>query len=324
MVELNKHNCNICNTIFGPIVNLICGDFLDFGSNENISFDCIVGNPPFQDDYGLSKTGKRINGGKSKLYERIFLKAYSMLNKNGYISFVVPDNIFSGNGSESYKVLIQNHVPFVSFNPSNQSFFPGIQQNVCYFILHKTGINGLTTIENGRTNFQIKLEDRPVNPVRNWTLQTEKLIKKYVSNDRNIVSYNRGKSLKLYKGTKYPIVYTMDKTLSTNNPKLAVGFGEKKTIVFSISTDLAFKMDYSGKFGVGPNTFYIPFNTDSEGKKLEHFFNSDDYKTLALATKTTRQYLKIAFIEHLKLTKIMGKHKTRKNITSYKNKTRKY
>ena len=91
-------------------------------------------------------------------------------------------------------------------------------------------------------------------------------------------------------------------------------------------------MDYSGKFGVGPNTFFIPFNTNIEGKKLEHFLNSEDYKTLALATKTTRQYLKIAFIEHLKLTKITGQNsKTRKKYKNYKkvnphknNKTCKY
>jgi hypothetical protein len=127
---------------------------------------------------------------------------------------------------------------------------------------------------------------------------------------------------------------------------LARGLKIKKAIIFSISPDLEFKMDYSGKFGVGPNTFIIPFKTIAEGKRLERFLNSEDYKTLALATKTTRQYLKIAFIEHLKLTKIMGTNnmetnnmetnnmetnntkrdktrKTCKNKTCKKNKTRK-
>ena len=334
MVEINRKNCDKCNIIFGKNVRLFCGDFLAdvrFPKRDDISCDCIVGNPPFQDDYGLSRTGKRINGGKSKLYERIFLKAYSMLNNGGYISFVVPDNIFSGNGSYSYKTIIQNNVPFVSFNPSNQSFFPGIQQYICYFILEKTLKLGSTIIENSDSNrFNIRLLDRPVNPIRNWTPYTEKLINKYVSNERNDVSYNRGKSLNLYKGNKYSVIYTPSKNLSTNNPQLAPGVGKKKAIIFSISPDLAFKMDYSGKYGVGPNTFFIPFNTNLEGKKLEKFLLSDEYKTLASATKTTRQYLKIAFIEHLKLTKIMGStNKTRKNKKTHfkqhvKNKTRKY
>ncbi len=328
MVELNKKNCNICKNIFGANVRLICGDFLSdlkFPGRDDISFDCIVGNPPFQDDYGLSKQGKRINGGKNKLYERIFLKSFSMLKNGGYLSFVVPDNIFSGNGLQSYHILIQNNIPFVSFNPSNQTFFHKIQQPVCYFILHKTNKPGITTIQHDdKLTFQIKLQDRPVNPIRNWTLKTEKLINQYVSNERNNVSYIRGKSLKSYKGNKYPVIFTPSKTLQTNNPALAPGHGLKKAIIFSISPELAFKMDYSGKFANGPNTFYIPFTTNNEGKKLEKFLNSDAYKTLALATKTTRQYLKIAFIEHLKLTKIMGHNRTKKHKQNHNNKTRKH
>jgi len=327
MVEINKKNCDICKSIFGSNVRLFCGDFLDdisFQKHDDISFDCIVGNPPFHDDYGLSHTGKRINGGKSKLYERIFLKSFSILKNRGYLSFVVPDNIFSGNGTQSYQTLIQNHIPFVSFNPINQTYFHKIQQPVCYFILHKIKSSSLTTIEhNNQLTFNIKLQNRPVNPIRNWTLHTEKLINKFVSNDRNNVSYIRGKSLKSYKGNKYPIIFTPSKTLQTNNPSLAPGHGTKKAIIFSISPDLAFKMDYSGKFGAGPNTFYIPFDSNSQGKKLEKFLNSNDYKTLALATKTTRQYLKIAFIEHLKLTKIMGHNKTKKHKIKHNNKTRK-
>ena len=328
MVELNKKNCDICKSIFGANLRLICGDFLDdikFYGRDDISFDCIVGNPPFQDDYGLSDTGRRILGGKNKLYERIFLKSYSLLNNGGYLSFIVPDNLFSGNGSQSYQTIIQNSVPFVSFNPSNQTFFKKIQQPISYFILHKQNKHGLTTIEhNEQLTFKIKLQDRPVNPIRNWTPHTEQLINKFVSNERNNVSYNRGKSIQSYKGNKYSVIFTPSKTLQTNNTKLALGIGIKKAIIFSISTDLAFKMDYSGKFGVGPNTFYIPFNTNSQGKRLEKFLNSKDYKTLALATKTTRQYLKIAFIEHLKLTKIMGYNITKKHTLNYKNKTRKH
>jgi len=45
-------------------------------------FNCIIGNPPFQDDSTSSGSG-----GKSKLYERIFIKAQTMLEDNGYLSF---------------------------------------------------------------------------------------------------------------------------------------------------------------------------------------------------------------------------------------------
>jgi len=325
MVELNKNNCDIVVKMFGSKVNLFCGDFLQDiqfhnTSNSVLSFDYIIGNPPFQDDYGLTVKGKRIYGGKSKLYERIFLKSYDILVKDGYLAFIVPDNIFSGNGSECYKTLIKNLIPFVSFNPSNQTFFPDIQQPICYFLLKKNGKPDFTTIDNGENTFQIELEDRPVNPIRDWTLHTEKLIKKYVSNERNNVIYNRGSSIDSYKGTKYPIVYTPSKIIYTNKSKLAIGYGIKKAIIFSISTVNSFKMDYSGEYGIGPNTFYIPFNTISQGKKLEKFLNSNDYKTMVYSTKTSRQYLKIALLEHLILTKIFSFKKVFKK--TYKNKNK--
>jgi hypothetical protein len=309
MVELNSESCKKCKSIFGQNANIICGDFLEEfkfkNKNKNVdnTFDCIIGNPPFHDDYGLTNQGKRINGGKSKLYERIFLKAYSLLKNDGYLSFIVPDNIFSGNGSESYKLLIQNEVPFIGFS---QTSFKKIQQPICYFLLHKTNhpTKHDTIIENDK-RFKIKLEDRPVNPIRNWTPETEKLIKKYVSNQRNTVHYNRGANLNMYKGTKIPIIYSPLKTLYTNTKDLANGLGTKKAIIFAISLDLSFKMDYSGKYGVGPNTFYVPFETEKEGKRIETFLNSEEYKTLALATKTSRQYLKLSFIEYLNFEKII-------------------
>ena len=316
MVEINNTNCEICKGLFGTQINLICSDFLDeikFKTNKNMLFDCIVGNPPYQDDYGLTNNGKRINGGKSKLYERFFLKCVSLLQPNGYLSFVVPNNIFSGNGSKSYNMILENYIRFVSFNPNNSQYFPKIQQPVCYFILHKTNNNKDTTIEYAdKKLFKVKLLDRPVNPIQNWTPKTEKLIRKFVSNNRNNVVYNRGKNIDSYKGDKYKIAYTPSKMLHTNNLDLAAGYGIKKAILFSMSNDLEFKMDYSGKLGAGPNTFYIPFMNASDGKKLEAFLNSKEYKILAKATKSTRQYLKISFIEYIKLTNIFKKHKTRK------------
>lgn len=330
MVELNKKNCNICRNLFGPKVQLICDDFLkDTKTTATTAittiYDCIVGNPPYQDDYGLTKEGARISGGKSKLYERFFLKSIDMLRDNGYLAFVVPDNIFAGNGSKSYQTILQNHVPFVSFNPKNQDYFSKIQQPVCYFLLHKTNKPGTTVVEHDdTTKFNIQLKNRPANPIRNWTLKTDQLVDEYIGNERNDVSYVRGQNVESYQGNKYPIIFKPNKLLHTNDVKLAFGLGKKKAIVFSISPDLEFKMDYSGKYGAGPNTFIIPFHNAAEGRKLESFLRSDVYKVLANATKTTRQYLKLAFVEYLKLTKVFQTRAkyTRKRINK-KNKTKK-
>jgi hypothetical protein len=84
-------------------------------------------------------------------------------------------------------------------------------------------------------------------------------------------------------------------------------------------------MDFTGKLGAGPNTFYIPFQSVTEGKLLEKFLKSDEYKLLVSSTKTNRKYLKIALIEYLKLDKIMhnSTKKTKKRKHNNNAKTKK-
>jgi hypothetical protein len=54
---------------------------------------------------------------------------------DGYLCFITPDNIFSGNGVVAYNTLIHNHILFVSFNDNLKHFFPTIQQKTCYFCI---------------------------------------------------------------------------------------------------------------------------------------------------------------------------------------------
>ena len=183
MVELNPVNCNICRQLFGVKANIECSDFLldkPFFNNKDIKYNFIVGNPPFQED---NTSGG--SGGKSKLYERIFIKSLTLLEDKGYLTFLVPDNMLSGNGNVAYNTLIKHNVQFVSFNSEIQSFFPGIQQYICYFVLQNR-LPKNTIIENtdGHT-FTTQLLDRPINPVRNWSPYVEKLIKKYITNKKN-------------------------------------------------------------------------------------------------------------------------------------------
>lgn len=317
MFELNPKNCEICRQLFGQDANIECLDFLEY--DKGLKFDCIVGNPPFQEDSTVSGTG-----GKSKLYERIFIKSLTILKDGGYLSFLVPDNMLSGNGNVGYNELIKYDVQYVSFNPEIQGFFPGIQQYICYFLMRNTAVKGKTVIEQKQSDvFSTQLLDRPVNPVRNWTPYVETLIKKYMSPIKNVAVYNRGKQLSLYNGTKYSLIYTSSKKIRTNKLELAPGLNIKKAVIFAISPKLEFEMDYTGKYGIGPNTFYIPFQTLNQGKHLEAFLKSDHYKLLALACKTSRQFLKIGFVEHLNLQKIMDSKTairtgTKKNIKTNK------
>ena len=324
MVEINKRNVDIAKDIFGKKANIIEKDFLTNSPLPKLSFDIIIGNPPFQDDIGHSK--KR-TGGKSKLYERILLKCLSLLNTNGLLSFITPDNLFSG-GSKAYLELIQYHVNTICLDKSIQTYFPKIQQFMCYFVMTKSVPDLTNIISNMEDNnqFQCKLLNRPVNPIRNWTQDTELLIQQYVSSQRNTVVYNRGQPMYQYNANhgKYPLIYKLSEHIYTNKLEFAIGYGVKKIVLFLISPHLDFEADLDGKYGTGPNTFYIPIKNKKEGHTLINFLKSDIYKQMAFATKTNRQFLKMKFIEHLNFNKIIQQSlwKT-KNAKISKNNTRK-
>lgn len=300
MVELNQRNTQIVRDLFGETANIIEGDFLTCNYFGKKGFDMIVGNPPFQDDIVV----KHVSG-KNKLYERILMKCISLLNQNGLLSFITPDNLFSGS-SKTYLELIENHITFISFDKSLQTFFPKIQQYMCYFVMTRKEPGTTKMIGNKGIEFECTLTNRPINPVRDWSPYTENLINTFVSLRRNDSVYNRGKAMNQYnklQGT-YTLIYKPSEKIFANNKSLAVGYGIKKIVIFLISTELKFETDFDGKYGMGPNTVYIPLKNKKDGPILERFLKSRVYKTLALSTKTNRQFLKIKLIEHLNIHKI--------------------
>ena len=304
-VEINEENNSVLKTLF---INVLHEDFLD-SRVFDVKFDIIVGNPPFQDPV-LNK--KRV-GCKNKLYERIVARCMEILKPGGHLLFLTPDSLFSGN-SVVYKMLVEQRLILISFDKKIQGFFPKIQQYVCYFLLEKIicGDALCKIIDNKSSEFNCCLKNRNVNPVRNWSLETESLIRTYLCSNINHEQtiYHRGKPVSYYSEDHglYPLIYKPGKKLFVNDEKKSIGFGQKKIVLFVISPNLEFEVDFTGSYGVGPNTIMIPFSNIDDGLLLEAFFKSNVYKTLALATKVTRQFLNIKFIQHLNFEVILQRN----------------
>ena len=277
MIELNPENACRISQLFGEC-HIICDDFLKCEFTH--TFNIILGNPPFS----------------NKLYEKITNKCLDLLANDGYLLFIAPNNLFCGD-TKIYKKMINYDVKYINFTIP---FFPKIQQNICSFLIHsnkfKKGIH--KTMING---VELVLRDRPLNPVNNWTQITDNLLDKYISNVKNNSIYNRGKNLAEYSGSKYELIYTLNKNIFTDDKYLATGYGIPKIVIFCISPTFEFKTDLDGLYGVGPNTFYIPILSELDGLRLEKLLKSDEYLLIANAVKTTRQFLKIGLIQYLKI-----------------------
>jgi len=313
MVELNKINTKILRNVFGPRANVCQADFLEqkkkwtTAFHGKTAFDIILGNPPFQEDAHVGEKGyKYIRTGLRKLYERFIEESISIVPENGQILFVSPDNIFTGNINPTYReILGKTDVHHIDFRHIQERYFPSIQQDMCFFLLSRKSqteprLYKTTICPFGQKSWQVFLKDRPINPVREWTPKTERLINKYVSNQKNEAQYYRGTSPSDYKGGKYEVIYSEDKFLRTNNIDLAKGMGIPKIVLFETNPQSEGIFDEKGQYGVGPHTFYIPIKSTTQGKRWMKFFKSDDYKRLVQIT-TTSYYLKTSLILHLHL-----------------------
>jgi hypothetical protein len=357
MVDIDPDSVAFCVRRFSSLfpegvnvnLNIYCGDILDFTmsvffpcSNQNLNlnpvFDVIVGNPPFCVE-GASSLGK------NKLYERIVEWSLTVLSPHGILAYVVPDTLFGGSSSRAYCKMLDPmyFIPCITFHSGEERsrFFPGVQQPTCWFVLvvqsQSQSQSKQTRIRNHRSEtFEISLSDRPLNPVRDWCLETEILVSKYISLDKNRSVYNRGYSLPTYANNStntsttkadtklVPIIYMLDKDKDFNvlvnldsdaDMKLVRGMGVPKIVIFAASSKLSWRCDDTGEYGVGPNTFYIPcsFRDDTDDtddtnntsinqmQDIVSFFSSADCVRLVMATKTTRQFIKISLIRHLNL-----------------------
>lgn len=330
MIELDPANVKISRRIFGSSANICCANFesqkdkyiKQFGIEK---FDIIIGNPPFQDE--VTEITSLRKGGKNKLYERFTLISLDILNNNGFLLFVTPDNIMTGNSSDVYKKMIEKNILILNIDNIQKRHFTNIGQSMCYFLIKNSKKNNVkTTITGPSGTFKTEMLNRPINPVKDWTNETEMLTKKYISNNRNDAVYNRGTKESEYTGGKYKVVYQPDKILHTNDLNLANGHGIKKIILFETKPLSDGYLDDEGIYGVGPHTFYIPIKNKTDGKIISRFLKSNIYKKLVNSV-TTSAYLKTSFVAHLNLNAILSKkdNKSRKtNNVNLFNKTKKY
>ena len=153
LVEFKDHNITIvCEKYVealglryfdkeGVINNIYTVNELFEGKLDDMQFDYIVGNPPYQD-------GKKA-GGQNKIYNLIAKQCLDLLNTDGVINFITPVSVTRK--SKRFSLLNQNGLKEVNFD-TNEDFKEGI--TICSWIIDKTYVGNVTVISENKSYIQ--------------------------------------------------------------------------------------------------------------------------------------------------------------------------
>lgn len=140
--EINPIRYTICKSLLNPS-NIGNYDFFDMKDNFTGKWDMIMANPPYSG-----------GGNKNKSLSNLFIeKSIDLLNENGYLCFITPNNWMTYNNNNTTLKKLLNEGSFLVIDNDVKKHFPGIGSSFTIFIWQKGIFNNKTYIVN---NFLIK------------------------------------------------------------------------------------------------------------------------------------------------------------------------
>jgi hypothetical protein len=338
MVEIQKENSVKCKRIFkklAPDVNANIltantlteflvkkggGDYIkSFGEGEPITFDIIIGNPPFNPP--KTETGSSGNN----IWANFVMKSFSLLNDKGYLSFIHPpgwkkpteedfklEKFASGNyagqirqgqvwqvlkDSGAFKFIYTNDQKSRGVGEDYIKHFPAVD----YYVYQKGGNKSgcdtknvfLGTIEDPksvRLNYNLKYLPNLI------TKQTQDILHKITSKEGYKPQFQANRQLTYNKNLfskimKYKYFY---ETKKGGIPVYAYSdieidnINENKVVLNFFGGIDGYYVQYlskTDKIGSAHHSMYSKVESDKEGKDLSDFFKSDIVKFIFLITQ---------------------------------------
>jgi len=179
--ELNEIRFKNCKKILKP-KHILHEDFFALKEEWASNFDLIITNPPYSG-----------GGNKNKSISNQFIeRSIDMLNDNGYLCFVTPNNWMTYNSDNKTLKKLLNNGSFIIIDNTAKKFFNGIGSSFTIFVWQKGVFNNITTVYN---NYLLK-DVQNVNIPKNipfiplYLSQTViDMIPKIVINERNKFDY---------------------------------------------------------------------------------------------------------------------------------------
>lgn len=99
--------------------------------DEDMKFDVVIGNPPYQDPTG-----------QNTIYPKFYAKAIEVCQPDGHIAMITPPAIIPGlwgvKNPDGIKMPKPIQIEYVKVGNAVKQFFPGVASDFCYFVLKKS------------------------------------------------------------------------------------------------------------------------------------------------------------------------------------------
>jgi hypothetical protein len=311
MIEVNDEHIPELFSIFGENANILMGNYLNY---QNLEFDVIVGNPPFNID-GLikvptNKATTKKNDGKT-IWGAFVSNSFDNLKEGGYLSFITP-SIWLKRDHKMHDLIIKNSCDLklgcFTNTETNHIFNGEAQTPTCYFSLKKCNqTKEQILIYNKHTKY---FEELTLLPNISIPLCYTSIIQKLLSWVDKVGCINIIKTSMRpgYKGLKtsanmnkqYPYMNIKTCTLNFMNniqPQLQINYSNIRCSYYGVSKlVLAHKMygfpyyDKNGVFGISNRDNYVIIHREeNEFIKLQKFLS---LRLALLVYETTRYRMK--------------------------------
>lgn len=298
----------------------IHGDWTKHLELENMKFDVIIGNPPYQlSDGGDEADDVRSRGGAMPLYHH-FVEQAKKLNPD-YLVMIIPSRWFAGGrGLDEFRqtMLADKHIRYLVDYPVSSECFPGVEikGGICYF-LRTTSSKGecnITTIRNGtksemtrpliEQNCDVFIRyNEAISIYRKVNTKQEKLFSEYVSAQKpfGFRTFVKGKdkpfenSVKLYANKAIGYV---DRAEITQNLEWVDKHKIMVTMAYGAGEDFPHQI-INKPFYAEPNsccteTYLVvgTYNSKNEAKNVLSYMQTRFFRFMVLLRKNTQHAAK--------------------------------
>jgi len=319
MIEINPINVN--NTInnfsqFSHQPNIICDNFIDY-TYTDISFDVIIGNPPFNFN-GLRKvptnTQKNKKNDGSTIWIDFIKKSLSLLKNNGFLCFITPSIWLRPDKQKIYHLLNQyqiHHIYCMTNTETNKLFKGAAQTPTVIFTLQKCPKFKETLIFDNNTLSFVKynIQNNIPIPVFGVSIINKLLLftNKYGSINKYVIKTNPLPKNTIVVDYETPYQNISTCIIKDGKPSLVINYTNQPAPFFNCpKLVMAHKMygfpfiDQQGLYGISSRDNYIFLSEDiTILNKLFQFFSTHFAIYLFETTRYRMKYLEKSVFEFI-------------------------